>query len=320
LTDRFGRTIDHLRLSVTARCDLRCTYCRPAGTPSDQPGADLTGDQRVDLVRLLAGRFGLAQVRLTGGEPLLDPTLVPLIAAIRTAVPALAIAMTTNGRRMAELAAELRAAGLDRLNVSLDSLDPAVYRRITGGELRPVLDGLDAAEAAGFPPPRINTVVLRDLNHTGLASLARWALHGGREIRFLEAMPIGPAAAFNRDHFVPAAQILSELSTLFDLSPLGLEHGATADRYQARDGWRCGVVGIIAPVSRPFCGSCRRIRVTADGRLFPCLLDSRFVDLRPAWTTNGFDAPRAADLIRSAVGAKAERGTLQSTPMIRLGG
>ncbi len=322
LIDACNRRIDHLRLSVTSSCDLRCAYCRPAHERHrESPHADWSDTQRFDLVQFLHDRFMLRQLRLTGGEPLLHRTLAKFIRGVRQAMPHLEIAMTTNGRHLVQFAHELRSAGLERLNVSLDTLDGERYRRLTGGELRPVLDGLDAAAEAGFPPPRINAVVLRGINDHDLAEMAQWAMQRSCEIRFLEAMPIGPAAAFNREHFVPAYCIRETLKSAFELNPLPGSPGQTATRYEAVGAHGRGVVGIIAPVSESFCGQCRRIRVTANGRLFPCLLDSRSVDLSPAWRGNAFNPDEAESLIHSAVGGKKPSGPMrQSAAMITLGG
>lgn len=344
LIDDCGRRIDHLRVSVTSACDLRCTYCRPSVCSHDG-GSPLTDAQRVELIACLHDRFGLSQIRLTGGEPLLHRSLVELIAELRTRLPGIGLAMTTNGQHLASRAVELRRAGLDRLNISLDSLNPRRYAAITGGRLGPVLDGIDAAITAGFPPPRINCVVLRGANDAEIASLADWSIARRLEIRFLEAMPIGPAAAANRARFVPAAQIRAALAARFRLTPLPPVPGQTARRYRAvprpptgRGGTiaeparpridaatfepaRFGVVGIIAPVSEPFCSDCRRMRLTADGRLFPCLLDSRSVDLRRAWIDDQLSNEAAAHLVRAAVEDKRPSGPrLQSISMITLGG
>jgi len=321
LLDSFGRRIDHLRLSVTSECDLRCVYCRPAAKASEVIRGDaLNEEQRVDLVRYLHQRFGLAQARITGGEPLVFDGLASLVGKIRRAVPAVTIAMTTNGRLLSRCAGELRRAGLDRLNVSLDSLDAEAYRRLTGGRLGDVLAGLDAAADAGFAPPKINAVVLRGFNDGEVTELAVWAMRRGSEIRFLEAMPIGPAGEANRRAFVSGGEVRSRLGERFTLTPLPSEVGQTAKRFRATDGATTGIVGTIAPVTESFCSDCRRVRVTADGRLFPCLLDHRSVDLRPAWGNGCLDEAVLEEHVLQAVGAKQIRGTVQPTPMIALGG
>ncbi len=321
LTDTFGRRIDHIRISVTSACDLRCVYCRPSAKAGHEENSDnLSDTQRVEFIRYLYDRHGLSQVRLTGGEPLLYPQLSTLIAKIRRACPDLTLAVTTNGRLLSRFARDLRRAGLDRLNVSLDSLDGDCYRRMTGGSLKTVIAGLDAADDAGFPPPKINTVVLRDLNDAEVTRMAEWAIARGSEIRFLEAMPIGAAAEFNKAHFVAAAELRRRLAAEFVLSALATPPGATATRFRAISGALDGIIGTIAPVSEPFCSSCRRIRLTADGHLFPCLLDAFSVDMRPAWQRGCLDSVEVAERIDSAVRSKQKHGSVQPVQMIQLGG
>lgn len=321
LIDGCGRWIDHLRLSVTPDCDLRCIYCRPGTMAAPSVGdCGLSDAQRVTLVRFFHERFGLKQLRLTGGEPLIYDGLIPLVAALRETMPDLTIALTTNGQQLYHKGFELREAGLDRINVSVDSLDPVRYRKVTGGRLDMVLAGLESAEAVGFPAPKINTVVLRGVNDAQLVDLTRWSLDRGLEIRFLEAMPIGPAATVNRRAFVSAARIRELLTRQFTLKPMPHEQGSTAKRYHVAGNGQHGVIGIIAPVTEPFCADCRRIRLTSDGRLFPCLLDDRSVDMTPAWGGGEFNPEQAARLIRSAALAKQPQGHMQSAGMVTLGG
>ncbi len=269
----------------------------------------------------MADAYGLRQLRLTGGEPLLHGSIVRLIEGIRSSVPGLSIAMTTNGRRLGPMVHDLRAAGLDRLNVSLDSVDAETYRILTGGVLRPVIDGLERAVDAGFPPPRLNVVVLAGHNDHQLPDMVSWALRRQMEIRFLEAMPIGPAAEFNRTHFVPARRMFDILSSRFQMESIDRHPGETAARYSVSDGVLSGKIGIIAPLSESFCGQCRRVRVTADGRIFPCLLDDRSQDLRSAWRDGRFDTCEMNTLMESAVSGKQRSGPMrQSTAMVSLGG
>jgi len=320
LVDGCGRRVDHLRLSVTPACDLRCVYCRPEGGRGYRSDGELSDRQRVELVRFLHARYGLSHVRLTGGEPLVYEGLASLVGELRAAVASLSIAVTTNGRLLATHAGDLRRAGLDRINISVDSLDAERYRRITGGKLEDVMRGIEAAAAAGFGPPKINTVVLRGENDDELMAMVEWAMGRGCEMRFLEVMPIGPAADANQSAFVSAAEFRTRLAEHFSLAPLAREIGITARRYRIRVGVREGVVGIIAPVTEPFCADCRRIRVTAEGTLYPCLLDDRCADLRSAWSSGQFDPHTAAALIEHAVQHKAQIGHRQATPMVQLGG
>jgi cyclic pyranopterin phosphate synthase len=322
LIDGCGRRIDHLRLSVTSRCDLRCQYCRPRGEGNGEDApAQLTDAQRLEFVDFLVQSYGLQQVRLTGGEPLIYPGLVPLIAALHQAHPQLQLAMTTSGTRLTNTAAALRAAGLNRLNISLDTLDDGLYSQMTGGRLGDVLAGIEAAVAAGFGTLKINAVLLRDVNTHEILRLTEWALQRGFELRFLEAMPIGPAAGSNQERFVPCDEALEVLRSAYDVEAMPFAQGDTARRYRLRRGELEGAVGMIAPVSRPFCGSCRRMRLTADGRMFPCLLDRRSVNMHAAWSGGRFDASLADAMIREAVAEKVPRGPLQQpTRMVVLGG
>lgn len=319
LIDGHGRRIHHLRLSVISACNLRCIYCKPQ---ADGNGTRrLTDRNRAEIVRFLFEQYGLSQVRVTGGEPLLYPRLLELIATLREIAPNLSVAMTTNAQGLAGQATALRGVGLDRLNISMDTLDPNRYRAMTGGELRPVLEGIDAAIAAGFPPPKLNCVVLRGENDTEVAALAAWAFERGCEMRFLEAMPIGPAAEVNRRLFLSAEDIHARLASQFNIMPIGLEFGATSLRFRCRGARGSGIIGLIAPMTKPFCGSCGRVRLTADGKLYPCLLDERFADLRPAWIEGGFNAHIADRLIRAVIRDKRAQGTkLQSASMVSLGG
>lgn len=321
LIDAFGRRIDHLRMSVTSACDLKCIYCRPnARSVYGKPGLDLNDGQRIEFVRYLYDHHGLSHLRLTGGEPLLYPPLPRLIESIRAACPELSLAVTTNGRRLSRVAQSLRSAGLDRLNLSLDSLNADCYQKITGGRLSDVLEGLRVASEAGFPSPKINTVVLRGLNDAEVQNMARWAIAHGSEIRFLEAMPIGPAGPFNRARFVSAFDIRRQLSASFELTPIPSSPGATASRFRATSGGLQGIIGTIAPVTEPFCSSCRRIRLTADGKLFPCLLGKFHVDVRSAWRDGHLDRESLGEQIQNAAESKQQRGTVQTVQMIQLGG
>lgn len=320
LIDGHGRTIDHLRLSVTSACNLRCLYCRPTNRTS-ACHTDLTDARRVELVKHLYEHRGLRQLRITGGEPLLHPAIIPLIESMRLAAPLLSLAMTTNALFLASMARCLRMSGLDRLNISLDTIDPSRYRALTGGRVEDAIRGIDAALAAGFPPPKLNAVVLAGINDDQIIELAHWAMERSLEIRFLEAMPIGPAAEFNRRHFVPARQMKAILASHFRLVALARCGGETAMRYAVDDGSVRGTIGIIAPISESFCGQCRRMRLTADGKLFPCLLDSRHIDLAGCWQKGIFDSDAADQRIEQAIFGKNAHGSLhQPTEMITLGG
>lgn len=273
MLDSYGRTIDYLRLSVTERCQLRCAYCMPAGACGGRDDAALCSRDELTELAAACAALGVRKIRLTGGEPLLRADLLPLIEGLR-ALPGLEeLTLSTNGQRLAELAAPLRAAGLDRLNVSLDSLRPARYRALTGGgELDRVFAGIAAAEAAGFRDLRLNAVLLKGVNDDELAELAGLARTHPWSVRFIELMPIGPGAAMP-EAFLPADAVLRELPELVPLEGQGVARLYTAP------GW-AGTVGLIAPMSACFCAACSRIRITADGRLKPCLHSSEEYPLR----------------------------------------
>jgi GTP 3',8-cyclase len=266
-----------LRISVTDRCRLRCIHCTPAEGVEPLASAQvLPSDAILRFVRLLKAHFRLAKVHLTGGEPLERPDLIRLVGLLADEGIE-DLAMTTSGQSLANLAADLKLAGLQRVNVSLLSLDPRRFSQLTGGgELARTLQGIDAALDAGLAPVKCNTPVLRGLNDQEVVALARWGVDRGIEVRFIELMPIGPAARRHRDWFVPSEESLALLRGAFDLEPLPRVPGSSSRRFQARDTARTGVVGVISSCTHPFCAGCRRLRLTAGGELVGCLaLNSR---------------------------------------------
>ncbi len=271
-----------LRLSVTDRCQLRCRYCMPPeGVPLCGHAEILSYEEIGALIACLDESFRIAKVRLTGGEPLVRPGIERLVGLLADlGVPDLAL--TTNGLHLADLAPVLQRTGLHRVNVSLDSLRPDTFRRLTGGgELRPVLAGIDAALAAGLAPLKLNAVVMRGVNDDELGELVAFALQIGCEMRFIELMPIGPGATLFADGFFSSDEVRQRLATQVALEPLGRDFGASARRYAVTDNkGRCGVVGFISSCSVPFCGECSRMRVTADGRLIGCLARDGGISIR----------------------------------------
>lgn len=297
LTDRFGRVATDLRVSLTDRCDLRCSYCIPPEGLPWLPGDEILDDEEiVRLVTISVERLGVTAVRFTGGEPLLRPGLVDIVAAtarLASARPGLSI--TTNGVGLAKRAAGLAAAGLDRVNVSLDTLRPDRYAAITHRRrLDDVLAGLAAAANAGISPIKINTVPLRGVNDDELVPLLRFAIANGYELRFIERMPLDAGHTWRRETMVSAQEILRALRREFRLLPdpeyrggrpaeLWLVDGhATPGGTQAR-------VGVIASVSQPFCRACDRTRLTADGAVRSCLFSRNEVDLRSALRSGASD-------------------------------
>ena len=273
-----------LRISVTDRCQLRCRYCLPPEGAALSKREDLLSYEEIaQLARALRDSFGLAKIRVTGGEPLVRPGL-PRLVALLAALDVPDLALTTNGLLLAGRAETLRAAGLHRVNVSLDALDADIFRRVTrGGRVEDVLAGIRAARAAGLTPIKLNTVLVRGLNDGEIEPLAAFALENDCELRFIELMPIGPGAELYAAGHVPAAEARARLARRYDLEPLGRAPGASAERFRVRDAdGRAGVVGFIAPCSAPFCADCRRLRVTADGRLLGCLAREGGIPVREA--------------------------------------
>lgn len=286
LSDAHGRVARDLRVSVTDRCNLRCTYCMPAEGMDWIPGRDLlTDDEIIRLITLGVERLGIREVRFTGGEPLLRPGLADIIAATKSLrtdegrIPD--TALTTNGILLGSQATRLADAGLDRVNVSLDSIRPATYGLLARRDrLDDVLSGLDAADAAGFTPIKINTVLMPGHNHDQAVELLHFCLERGYQLRFIEEMPLGPKGQWLRDSMITADRILADLGEEFDLSPSAKPRGdAPAALWDVAAGvgkrtgtaHRGGEVGVIASVTRPFCGACDRTRLTSDGAIRNCL-------------------------------------------------
>lgn len=274
MKDRYGRTIKYLRLSVTDLCNCRCVYCMGEnGVPRLPHSAILSFEEIEEIVRA-AVSLGVTKVRLTGGEPLVRRGIDELVRRLRGIEGVEELAMTTNGARLAEYAEALKEAGLDRLNVSLDTLDPEKFRRITRiGELRDTLDGLDAARRAGFEHIKLNTVLMGGVNDDEIAEIAALAKDGAFDVRFIELMPIGECTDWDRRRFLPAERVLEYL-------PKGecVPSDGVAELWRPA-GFR-GTVGLIRPLSHRFCAECDRIRVTADGCLKPCLHSAREIPLR----------------------------------------
>ncbi|MFN9369878.1 MAG: GTP 3',8-cyclase MoaA [Planctomycetia bacterium] len=303
LVDRFGRVHTDLRVSVTDRCNLRCTYCMPLEAEF-RPRADMLTDVEIGRVVRVAAGLGIRSVRLTGGEPLLRSTLAALVARL-AALPGIEeVAVTTNGLLLAEQAAALRRAGLARLNVSLDSLRPDVFERIARRSgLDRVLAGLAAAKEAGFPSIRINAVSIRGLTEAEVVPLADFCRREGFQLRFIEFMPLDAEATWSREQVLSGADVREILAR--DVGPLapvdGTDPGQPATEYAWTDGG--GRVGFIDPVSAPFCDRCDRLRLTADGQFRNCLFSLAEWDVRAVLRGAGSDEA-IAGLLRDCVAAK----------------
>jgi cyclic pyranopterin phosphate synthase len=290
LTDGYGRTAVDLRVSLTDRCNLRCTYCMPAeGLPWLPRTELLTDDEVVRLVRVAVCLLGVTQVRFTGGEPLLRPGLTQIVAQTARLEPRPRITLTTNGIGLSRLAAPLRQAGLDRVNVSLDTIDRDRFKTLSHRDrLADTLAGLAAAAEAGLRPVKINSVLMRGVNDDEAVTLLRFALQHGYELRFIEQMPLDAQHGWSRDGMIDAQQILDQLSAKFTLTQDPQPRGAAPAETWLVDGGPAKV-GVIGSVTRPFCGDCDRTRLTADGQVRACLFSTEETDLRAIMRDGGSD-------------------------------
>lgn len=304
--DSFSREIDYLRISVTDRCNLRCVYCMPLGMVTYTPTADLLSPAEIELVARAAIAVGFRKFRLTGGEPTLRADLLEIVERLG-ALPGLGeLAMTTNGLRLPELARPLAARGLRRVNVHLDSLDSARLRRIMRwGSLDRIWEGIQAAEAAGLVPVKLNCVVARGYNEDDVVPLAELTLEREWHVRFIELMPLGGGVCSElaRGQLVTSAESRRRIeAALGPLTPVPPRDQHDESRNYRLRGAR-GIVGFISPVSEPYCGTCNRMRLTANGRFHLCLLNDLAIDVRAA-IRKGAGAEAIADLLLRAVRRK----------------
>ena len=303
LTDGFGRVATDLRVSLTDRCNLRCTYCMPPEGLDWLPKPELlTDDEVMRLVGIGVGRLGITEVRYTGGEPLLRRNLVGIVE--RTAALNAEVSLTTNGIGLARLAGPLAEAGLHRVNVSFDTLDRETFKKLAHRDrLQDVVAGLAAAESAGLRPVKVNTVLMRGVNDHEAVPLLRFCLDKGYELRFIEQMPLDAQHGWTREGMITADEIFDRLSAAFDLTPddRHTRGSAPAERFLVDGG--PATVGVIASVTRPFCGACDRVRLTADGQIRNCLFAREESDLRAAMRTGASDDEIAERWV-AAVAAK----------------
>ena len=325
MRDQYGRELNDLRISLTDRCNLRCVYCMPEEGIDFRPPEELLRDGELLLLVRIAAELGVMRVRLTGGEPTVRPAVVDLVGAIG-AVPGIRdLSMTTNGILLEYLAADLARAGLRRVNVSLDTLDPQKFGRITrGGRVERVLAGIARAEAVGLLPMKINAVVVRGFNEEDVVSLARLTLERPWEVRFIEVMPFGAVADVADAGIVTSEETMARIeAALGPLEAIDLSGGDPARTYRVAGA--AGTLGFISPVSQPFCSKCGRLRLTADGRLRLCLLRDDEVDLlTPLRRGASYDELKeifAAGAYRRPFGhALAERLFPEKRVMIQIGG
>ncbi len=305
LSDSYGRIATDLRVSLTDRCNLRCTYCMPAEGLDWLPKADQLTDAEVTrLIGVGVERLGIREVRFTGGEPLLRRGLVGIVERTARFAPRPEISLTTNAIGLARLAQPLRQAGLDRVNVSLDTLRPDTFRELSHRDRLPdVLAGLAGAAATGITPVKVNAVLMRGINSDEAPALLRYCLEHSYELRFIEQMPLDAQHGWRRENMVTAEEILADLSAEFVLKPddPAARGSAPAEAFLVDGGPER--VGIIGSVTRPFCGSCDRVRLTADGQVRNCLFARTESDLRAPMRAGASDA-ELAELWRLAVAAK----------------
>ena len=303
LVDRFGRTVDYVRISVTDRCDFRCVYCMEPDTRF-VPHAEVLTLEELALVARAFTELGVKKIRITGGEPLVRRNVVKLMHDISTLPGLRELVLTTNGSQLERLAPELRAAGVKRINISLDSLDEARFARITRtGKLAPVLAGIEAARQAGFEKLKLNAVILRHRNEDEVVGLTRYAAERGMDISFIEEMPLGVIGDHDRaEAYYSSDQIRADLETAFTLVASTESTGGPSRYFRlVETGTR---VGFISPHSHNFCDTCNRVRLTAEGRLLLCLGQEHSVDLRAVLRAAPGDLPLLKQAIRDAMAIK----------------
>ncbi len=317
LIDRFDRRVTYLRISVTDRCDFRCVYCM-SETMTFLPRAEVLSLEEILFVARAFTELGVTKIRLTGGEPLVRKNLLWLVREIGRLPTLRELVLTTNGSQLEKMAADLRAAGVRRLNISLDSLDPERFRRITRvGDLAKVLRGIDAAQRAGFERLKLNAVILKHRNHDEVAGLTRFAIDRGMDVSFIEEMPLGIIGDHDRaEAYYSSDRIRTDLERVFTLLPTTETTGGPSRYYRvAGTDTR---VGFISPHSRNFCGSCNRVRLTTEGRLLLCLGQEFSADLRAVIRGFPGDLDRLKETIIAtmAIKPKGHEFSFASAPVI----
>ncbi len=314
----------YLRISITDRCQHRCIYCMgPEGVAKFTHQDILSFAEIIRFVQVLKGHFGISSVRITGGEPLVRRGVVELVKML-AAQGLSELTLTTNGQSLAAMAGELKQAGLNRVNISLDSINPDTYRRLTrSGELEAALAGLAAALDSGLTPLKLNTVVLKGINSDEVVDIARFGIERRCEVRFLELMPIGPSAEHFADWFVSSQEILAELCQAFELEPTKTKFGSSSRKYLAQDSQgRQGIIGLISSSSSPFCRQCRRLRLTSTGKLIGCLARPEGPNIRPLLQDPGkANELSLVEMISDVLDIKGKRRLFwRAEPMVRIGG
>ena len=299
LIDSYGRIHRDLRVSLTDRCSLRCTYCMPFNFDKWLPNETLLTAPEIVKVIEIAVSQGIKEVRLTGGEPLLRPDIVEIVSRINSLETVPELSMTTNGVALAKFANDLAKAGLKRINISLDTLDWERFKRLTFRDrYDDVIEGIAAAKSAGLAPIKINTVLMRDINGDEALPLLKWALKENLNLRFIEQMPLDAGDAWTRSNLITADEIYSQLSSEFDLTPVAERGSSPAEEFYVNGG--PATVGIIGSVTRSFCANCDRLRLTSDGQLRNCLFSNEETDLRSILRyRNLTDSEKLEDIVKA---------------------
>jgi cyclic pyranopterin phosphate synthase len=306
LIDNFNRHINYLRISVTDRCNLRCTYCMPKEGLSQIGHDDILRYEEILRIARIAAKKGISKIRITGGEPLVRKNIISLVSDINSIEGIEDISITTNGVLLKKCAAQLKKAGLKRINISLDSLEKNKYSEITrGGNLDDVLQGITEAKLNGFNPIKINFVPLKGINDNEIATIAKLTMNRPVHIRFIEFMPVNVKNEWSNDHYIPSEKIKKGLEEIAPLLPVERdEHTGPARMFKFKNAK--GQIGFISPLSNHFCDSCNRLRLTADGKLRTCLFSDQETDLRTP-IRNGCTDKELEEIITSAILNKPEK-------------
>ncbi|HID57105.1 TPA: GTP 3',8-cyclase MoaA [Candidatus Poribacteria bacterium] len=323
--DRWGRIINYMRISITDRCNLKCIYCTPTGGTRKLPREELLSFEEIEQIVRAGAMIGVEKVRITGGEPLMRRDLDELIRMIRAIDGIREITLTTNGTKLAEWAERLAKAGLDRVNVSLDSLKEGRYKAITGSNFHPkeILRGIEIAEEVGLTPLKLNVVLMRGINEEEVEDLARLTVERPLHVRFIELMPFALAGGDHTIRFLSEREVMKRLSSM-DLEPVANPSSTSGPARYYRAKGALGLIGFISPISHPFCSSCNRIRLSSDGKLRLCLASDEVVDLKPAVR----EGKKLADLARimleairnKPIGYKIRSGDAHIRAMSHIGG
>ena len=308
LKDNFSRIIDYLRISITDRCNLRCIYCMPDGGVMPVAHKEILSYEEIERVVRVAAALGVRKIRITGGEPLARKNVTYLIASLRNISGIEDMSLTTNGVLLEKYAKELADAGLNRVNISLDSLKPERYREMTrGGEIGPVMKGIEAAEKAGLLPLKINMVPIRGLNDDEIEEFAGLTLNTPFQVRFIEFMPIGAGDLWSDERYISTDEIKTRVEKMGTLSPVRLRRDGPARYYRIESA--PGVIGFISALTHHFCADCNRLRITADGKLRPCLFSETEIDLKPSLRASSSDK-EIERLLRLSIEVKPEGHTI----------